>query len=125
MAATIGWLYLITNAARVFAYAPQIVAVWRCHDGALAISLFTWSMWTISHVAALLYGALLMHDMYFVLISTVNVLGCALITGLAAWRRMEFARPPCSSAEPDQAAPTDGTPQPAFPIDQRQSRMAE
>ncbi|MBS0293655.1 MAG: hypothetical protein JSS01_14190 [Proteobacteria bacterium] len=92
MAATIGWFYLATNAARVFAYLPQITAIWRCHDGAQAISLLTWGMWTVSHVAALLYGALLMHDLYFVTISTVNLTGCGLIAALATWRRMEFER---------------------------------
>lgn len=100
MAEAIGWFYLVTNAARVFAYVPQIAAIWRCHDGAWAISLLTWGLWTVSHVAALLYGALLMHDLYFVAISIVNLLGCGLITALAAWRRMEFERAPARVGEP-------------------------
>lgn len=42
VAAAIGWFYLVTNSARVFAYVPQIITVWRCRDGARAISLVTW-----------------------------------------------------------------------------------
>ncbi len=92
MTTAITWLYLVTNAARMFAYFPQIAAVWRCHDGAFAISILTWGLWTVSHVAALLYGALVMNDLYFVGITTVNLLGCGAVTALAAWRRIEFRR---------------------------------
>lgn len=86
MAAAIGWTYLVTNAARIFTFLPQIVAVWRSTDGARAISLCTWSAWLVSHVTAVLYGALVTHDVFFVLISLINFFGCGTVT-LIAWRR--------------------------------------
>lgn len=105
MAAAIGWFYLVTNAARVFAYFPQIAAVWRCRDGAFAISILTWGLWTISHVAALLYGALVMNDLYFVGITTVNLLGCGAVTALTAWRRVEFGRAQLRSGDEPSTPP--------------------
>ena len=44
----VSWLYLATNSARAFTYLPQIAAVWRCTDGARAISLVTWSSWVLA-----------------------------------------------------------------------------
>ena len=58
VAAAIGWFYLATNSARVLTYVPQIVAVWRCTDGARAISLLTWGSWMIANVTAVAYGVL-------------------------------------------------------------------
>lgn len=56
--AIIGWLYLLTNAARVVTYIPQIVAFWRCTNGALSVSLLTWGSWVLSNLTATVYGAL-------------------------------------------------------------------
>ena len=86
-AAAIGWFYLMTNAARIFTYLPQVVAVWRSTDGARAISLFTWSSWLVSHVAATLYGLFIVHDLFFVAIALVNLGGCGSVTLIAAHRR--------------------------------------
>lgn len=86
-AAAIGWFYLVTNSVRVLTYIPQIIAVWRCRDGARAISLLTWGSWVISNAAAIAYGVLVVHDAFFVVISTINLGGCAAVTLLAAQRR--------------------------------------
>ena len=55
--AAIAWSYLAINSTRIVTYVPQIVAAWRCTDGARAISLFTWSSWTVSHVSGLAYDS--------------------------------------------------------------------
>ena len=85
-AAGIAWVYLITNFARVFTYAPQIVAVWRCRDGARAISLFTWYSWAVANLASTAYGVLVVHDVFFVVISMINLAGCATVASIAARR---------------------------------------
>ncbi len=90
--AAIGWFYLVTNVARIFTYLPQIVAVWRSTDGAQAISLFTWSSWLVSHCAAILYGTLVVHDLFFVLIVLVNLFGCGAVTLIALQRRLQWRR---------------------------------
>jgi len=83
----IAWLYLVTNATRFLTYLPQIAAVWRCRDGAQAISLLTWGSWVLSHLTAMFYGVLVMQDIYFVVITGINLAGCASVTLIAARRR--------------------------------------
>jgi len=85
--AAIAWFYLATNSVRVLTYLPQIVAVWRCHDGARSISLLTWGSWVVSHITATLYGVLVVHDTFFVLVSLVNLAGCGAVMAIAAHRR--------------------------------------
>jgi hypothetical protein len=83
----IAWIYLVTNAVRVVTYLPQIMAVWRCRDGAQAISLLTWGSWVLSHVTGVVYGAVVIHDTFFIVISLINLAGCAAVTLIAAQRR--------------------------------------
>ena len=89
-AAAIGWFYLATNAMRVFTYLPQIVAVWRSTDGARAVSLFTWGSWLVCNGSAILYGAVVVHDLFFVLIALVNFCGCTCVTLITLQRRLKW-----------------------------------
>ena len=86
----IAWAYLITNAARIFTYLPQIVVVYRCSDGALSTSLLTWGSWVVGHVTGMAYGILVVHDLFFTVISAVNLVCCLAVTVIAAQRRAEF-----------------------------------
>ncbi|WP_326533614.1 hypothetical protein [Pseudorhodoferax sp.] len=86
------WLYLLTNAARVFTYLPQILAVWRDTQGARTLSLLTWGSWTVSHVCALAYALLVANDTPLALISAINLAGCSCITAIATRRRMQWRR---------------------------------
>ena len=96
----VGWFYLTTNSARVITYAPQIIAVWRCTDGARAISLLTWGSWMLSHLTAMVYGVLVVGDGFFVTISAINFTGCSLVTVIAARRRRN------ARAQPEQPEAT-------------------
>jgi hypothetical protein len=84
------WLYVITNATRAVTYIPQIVVVWRCNDGARSVSLLTWGSWVLANVSAVLYAYCVVGDLPLVLISVVNLLGCAAVTGLALHRRVRW-----------------------------------
>ena len=86
------WLYLLTNAARVFTYLPQILAVWASRDGARAISLVTWASWLLSHGAALAYAQLVAHDIALSAISCINLAGCCAVTAIATRRRLAWRR---------------------------------
>lgn len=86
------WLYLLTNAARIFTYLPQIHAVWRDAHGARTLSLVTWTSWTLSHICALAYATLVANDTPLALISSINLLGCGCVTAIAARRRMQWRR---------------------------------
>lgn len=90
--AALGWAYLATNACRLLTYLPQIVVVWRCSDGAQAISLMTWASWSVSHLTALLYGTLVVHDGFLVAVSLINLAGCSVVTWIAYRRRRAHAR---------------------------------
>jgi len=43
--------FALLNGGRVIAYMPQIVCVYRCQNGAAAVSLLTWIMFTASNAA--------------------------------------------------------------------------
>lgn len=83
----VSWLYLSTNSARAVTYLPQVVAVWRCTDGARAISLLTWSSWVLANLTAVMYGIWVVRDVFFVAISAINLVFCATVTLIAARRR--------------------------------------
>lgn len=86
---SIAWFYLITNSLRVFTYMPQIVAVARSKDGARAISLWTWGSWMVAHAAAVMYG-LQLQDLFFTVISSINLLGTSAVTCISCKRRIRF-----------------------------------
>ena len=86
----IGWFYVTTNSARILTYLPQIHAVWRCQDGARALSLWTWGSWVVSHLAALLYGAIVINDTFFVVVSSINLACCLAVTTIASKRRLQL-----------------------------------
>ena len=76
----------VTNAAQVFTYIPQIVVVWRSHDGAQSLSLMTWGFWVIANLTATAYGSLVIHDVFFTLVSLVNLV-CGGTALSLRWRR--------------------------------------
>lgn len=86
------WLYLLTNAARIFTYLPQLHAVRIARDGARAISLLTWCSWTVSHAAALLYAQAVAHDLALAAISCIHLVGCGAVAPIAARRRLALRR---------------------------------
>lgn len=90
--AAIAWSYLAINSTRIVTYVPQIVAAWRCIDGARAISLFTWSSWTVSHISGLAYGTLVLHDVFFSVITAINLLGCLSVSTIVAMHRLRLRR---------------------------------
>lgn len=103
--AAIAWAYLVTNVGRIVTFVPQILAVWHCTDGARAVSLLTWGSWVVANVTAVLYGVLILSDVFFLTITAINMFGCSAVTLIAAWRRIEFRR---ALHPPGQAAPGPG-----------------
>lgn len=106
------WLYLLTNAGRIFTYLPQIHAVWRDTQGARSLSLLTWCSWAVSHVCALLYAVVVAHDAPLTMISGINLLGCGCVTTLAIRRRLQWRRGPAGAA---LALPASGDHDPLAP----------
>jgi len=81
-------LFFVTNSLRVFFYAPQIRAVLKAEDGAKALSLATWSFWTFANLTAMLYGWFVIHDGAFTAIFAGNLACTAVVTLIAARKRL-------------------------------------
>jgi hypothetical protein len=83
----LAWLYVLTNAVRIFFYAPQIRAVLKCEDGAAAVSITTWAFWTFANLTGALYGWFVIHDRAFSLIFAGNLACTAAVTLIAIVKR--------------------------------------
>jgi len=88
----VAWAYVLANTGRVASYLPQIVAIWRCRDGARSISLLTWSYWAVSHLTAVLYAGLVLEDGKLLAVSTGNLVCCATVVALVVLRRRDACR---------------------------------
>lgn len=86
------WLYAVDGSILFLLYLPQIRAVWRDSAGCKAISMTTWSFWTLSSVITAMYAFVVAHDMMFTLMSLANLTGCALVSGITLFRRINFTK---------------------------------
>lgn len=86
--------YTAVNSLRVFSYLPQIASVTRARDRVEAISLVTWTLWTISNVTTSIYGALIVHDQLLMVIFAANAACCAVVITIVVWKRKRV----CSSS---------------------------
>lgn len=117
----IAWLYILTNAARVVTYVPQLMAVWRSTDGARDIALLTWGSWVVANATAVAYGFMVIHDTFFTSIAMLNLVCCAAVTIVGAQRRRTYgswrAQRPLKQRPPEAPAPPAGfnAPRPSRP----------
>ena len=81
--------FTATNSVRVFAYLPQITSVARDRNGASAVSLSTWAMFTVSHLSTMAYGLLVVSDAKMAAIFGVNALCSVVIVALTLHKRAQ------------------------------------
>ena len=81
--------FTATNSVRVFAYLPQIRSVVRDRNGASAISLTTWGMFTLSHLTTMAYGLLVVADGKMATIFGANTICCVAIVALTMHKRAQ------------------------------------
>jgi hypothetical protein len=79
--------YLATNGLRVLSYVPQIVRVYKDKAGAQAISLSTWSFWTVSNLTTALYAAAILNDPFLSTVSAGNTACCGLVVAMVVAKR--------------------------------------
>jgi len=79
--------YTAVNSLRVFSYLPQIAKVTRARDRADAISLLTWTLWTLSNITTSVYGALIVRDALLMAIFAANAVCCVVVIGVVVWKR--------------------------------------
>jgi uncharacterized protein with PQ loop repeat len=82
--------YATVNSLRVFSYLPQIASVTRARGRAEAISLLTWTLWTISNITTAIYGALIVHDELLTAIFAANAGCCVAVIAVVLWKRNQL-----------------------------------
>jgi uncharacterized protein with PQ loop repeat len=87
----IAWAFFIANGGRILAYIPQLVAAWKCENGAKSVSRMTWSYFAFAHLTGILYGQLVIHNSQMALVFTGNFLVCCLLVGIVSWKKHTYA----------------------------------
>jgi hypothetical protein len=80
--------FALLNGGRVIAYMPQIICVYRDPNGAVAVSLLTWVMFTAANIATVSYALTVSSDLVVACVFALNALGCCIIATLIAVRRV-------------------------------------
>ena len=84
--------FAVLNGGRVLAYVPQILCIYRCRNGATAVSLMTWLMFTAANIATVAYALTISSDLVVAAVFALNALFCMIITALIAFRRLGVER---------------------------------
>lgn len=80
--------FALLNGGRAIAYFPQIVRVYRCPNGATAVSLITWSLFAAANIATVLHAIIHSSDWTMAGIFAFNTLACLTIVAVTVWKRM-------------------------------------
>lgn len=83
-------IYALCNAARLLSYGPQLIAVAREHSGAYAVSLISWTFWTISHAATAVYCTTVVNDPLLAGMMWGNTLGSSGVVLLTVLKRRRY-----------------------------------
>jgi len=80
--------FALLNGARVIAYAPQIRCLTRDNGNAAAVSLVTWTLFTLANAATVAYALLVINDHLMAGLFALNLLGCLAIVVLIGKKRL-------------------------------------
>src|SRR5947209_4290718 len=86
--------FALLNGGRVVAYMPQIMCIYRDRNGAAAVSLLTWGMFTAANLATVSYSLTVSSDRVIAAVFALNAVCCVTITCLVACRRLAVAGSP-------------------------------
>jgi uncharacterized protein with PQ loop repeat len=87
------WAFFAANGGRILAYIPQLVAAWRCDNGAKSVSRMTWSYFAVAHLTGILYGLLVIHNQHMALVFAGNFLVCCLLVAIVTWKKSRHHQP--------------------------------
>jgi hypothetical protein len=87
-------IFVALYVARAIAYWPQIVSIYRDPGGASAVSLWTWIVFTATHVATVIYALAALEDLIVAAVFGVNAVSCAAIVMLTTYKRCRHHCPP-------------------------------
>ena len=83
-------IYAVCNVVRLLFYVPQIVAVARECSGAHAISIVTWTFWSLSHAVTAVYCYAIVHDALLGFMMWGNAFGCFAVVVLTTAKRQRY-----------------------------------
>jgi hypothetical protein len=84
--------FAVLNGMRVFAYIPQILCVHRDGNGAVAVSVTTWTLFMAANIATVSYAIAVSSDLLVATVFSLNALGCLSIVVLIVIKRVAAAR---------------------------------
>ena len=81
------WAFFAANGGRIVAYIPQLIAAWKCENGAKSVSRMTWGYFAFAHLTGILYGLLVIHNQQMALVFAGNFVVCCLLVGIVTWKK--------------------------------------
>jgi hypothetical protein len=88
--------FALLNGARVLAYVPQIRCLTRDNTNAAAVSLVTWTLFSMANAATVAYALLVINDPLMAGVFVLNLLGGLTIVAIIGKKRI-FSLPASSS----------------------------
>jgi uncharacterized membrane protein len=80
--------FTVLNGARIVAYCPQIVCVYRDRRGAASVSMMTWGMFFSANIATVSYALTVSGDRIVAGVFAANALACVTIFVLILRKRV-------------------------------------
>ncbi len=81
--------FAILNTARLIAYLPQVIRIYFDDNGARAVSIATWLLFAAANLATVSYALFAAQDALVATVFTLNTIGCLVIVGFTAWKRIK------------------------------------
>jgi hypothetical protein len=94
--------FAVLNSARVIAYFPQAIRIYTDVNGAKAVSIATWSLFSAANLATVTYALTVAEDMLVAIIFSLNTIGCMIIVGFTVWKRIEAGQRNCLREGPNE-----------------------
>ena len=89
----VSWLFVAANAGRLIGYMPQVVAAWKCKNGAASVSRMTWGYFAFAHFTGILYAMIVIHDLSMALVFLGNFTVCCLLIAIVTWKKRRHRMP--------------------------------
>jgi hypothetical protein len=80
--------FAVLNGARLVAYVPQILCVFRDQSGASSVSLMTWGLFCSANLATVIYALTVTGDRLIAGVFTLNTVGCVVVFALILKKRI-------------------------------------
>jgi hypothetical protein len=81
--------FAVLNTARIIAYFPQAMRIYVDVNGAKAVSIATWSLFSAANLATVSYALTVVEDPLVATVFSLNTIGCLVIVGFTIWKRIE------------------------------------